>query len=290
MQKQPKYRLNVMQLELSEKFPYNVTDIFVQGDTEITDLHIHDILELGYCYEGSGIFVIENKILPFSRGDISVISSSEMHLAQSTQGTTSKWRWVYFDLKRLLFPVFRDPELVDTSRFAGSDFKNIISEHENPKLCRLLLEQIEVFLKKQPFYKNEVLSMLCLFMTEMHRCYRKNEKIEEKKYESDILERIQKAIVYMTNNYYKPVKLEKLASLCHLSHNHFRRLFQQAIGKSPIQYLNHVRITMASTELLHSKKPISMIAHECGFNSISSFNRQFKLQMGISPRQFREGK
>lgn len=290
MQKQPKYRLKVSPIKLPDDFPIRVSDIYTQGDKEITDLHVHAMLELGYCYQGSGIFVIENKVLPFTQGSISIITSSEMHLAQSTQGTTSKWRWVNIDLKRLLFPTFQDTNLVDDSSFSGPDFKNIISEHDNPKLCRLVLEIIETFMNKGPFYQNEIKSLLCLFLSELHRTVEtedKKEVIASPKYESDTLERIQKAIVYITNNYHQPVNLEALASLCYLSPNHFRRLFQQAIGKSPIQYLNHVRVTMASTELMHSKKPIGMIAQDCGFYSLSSFNRQFKSQTGISPREFR---
>lgn len=287
MQKQPKYCLNILQISLPESFPFTVTNLYTQGDKEITDLHVHDSFELGYCYEGTGVFVVENKVLPFKQGDISVISSSEMHLAQSTQGTVSKWRWVYFDVKRLLFPVFKDSKLVDTTLFSGPAFQNIINSEENPQLCSLIHESIEVFLNKEPFYRNEIISQICLFMTHLHKSTKNESRDRIQKYESDTLERIQQAIVYITNNYHQAVKLKDLASLCHLSPNHFRRLFQQALDKSPIQYLNHVRITMASTELMHSKKPIGIIAHDCGFNSISSFNRQFKAQTGISPRKFR---
>jgi len=54
-------------------------------------LHVHDSLEVGYCYDGRGIFVIEDKVFPFSAGDVCVINSSEMHLARSAEGTESHW-------------------------------------------------------------------------------------------------------------------------------------------------------------------------------------------------------
>lgn len=292
MQLQPNYPLNIFPIELAQSFPFEVSDLHFQGDQEITDLHIHNILELGYCYEGNGIFVVENKVLPFNPGCINVITSSEMHLAQSTPGTVSKWRWVYIDLQRLLYPIFHNSKLGDVAHFSGPDFANIITTATHPKICRLVKEMIGVYLQKESFYQEEIVSLVCLFITKLHKAYpiahgrTSWQGIPAR--DSEVLERIQKAIVYITNNYYQPIKLAELASLCHLSPNHFRRLFHQATGKSPIQYLNHVRITVASTELLNSKKPISEIAFNCGFYSLSSFNRQFKTQTGISPRQFRQ--
>jgi AraC-like DNA-binding protein len=287
MQKQPRYRLHISPVRWPDEFPLLLHQNHVQRDAEITDLHVHDGLELGYCYEGTGIFAVENKVIPFSKGDISIITSSEMHLAQSTHGTTSRWSWIYIDPERLLFPIYQDSRVVDTSPFSGSDFKNIVSAGEDSKLQHLLLELINAAKRKGPFYENEVTSLSCLFLSHLHERVGDRETDERLKYETDTLQRIQKAIVFIANNYHLSVRLKELASLCHLSPNHFRRLFQQAIGKSPIQYLNHVRITMATTELMQDRKQISTIAFECGFNSLSSFNRQFKAQTGVSPREYR---
>jgi len=289
MQKQPKYGMILAPINLPEHFPFRVEPNHTQKDEEINDLHIHDCLEFGYCHDGDGIFIVENKVLPYSKGDISVISSAEMHLAQSTPGTTSTWTWFYCDPMKLLFPSFQNTELLEASKFHGPEFNNIIRASENSKLSSTLLELIQVHTENDRFFEIQIISNLCLFFTELHKKYaRVQNKNNQAKRETETLLRIQKAIVYISAHYREDIKIEKLASLCHLSPNHFRRLFGRAIGLSPIQYLNTVRITMASTALLQNKDSISNIAYDCGYDSISSFNRQFKTQTGISPREFRK--
>src|SRR5687768_4151735 len=70
---------------------------FVQADNPITLLHYHDCLELGYCFSGSGIFMVGEKVLPFGAGDVAFINHTEVHLAQSAPGTHSEWTWIYLD-------------------------------------------------------------------------------------------------------------------------------------------------------------------------------------------------
>ncbi len=45
---------------------------------------------------------------------------------------------------------------------------------------------------------------------------------------------------------------------------------------------------MAMAELGRSKRPVSEIAASCGFDTLSSFNRQFKAELGVSPREWRK--
>src|ERR1700742_1607573 len=91
-QKRPRrYRMVYAPIALPDDFPLVDQGHFAQGDAPITFLHGHDCLELGYCYEGAGVFVIGEKLLPFRGGDVSVIPPAEFHLARSMAGTRSKW-------------------------------------------------------------------------------------------------------------------------------------------------------------------------------------------------------
>ena len=84
MQKQAQYSLTVAAIvNMSEDFPLYFQQNYIQKDEEITELHVHDKFEIGYCYEGSGIFVVENKVIPFSEGDVCVLSSSEITYTKS---------------------------------------------------------------------------------------------------------------------------------------------------------------------------------------------------------------
>jgi AraC-type DNA-binding domain-containing proteins len=99
--------------------------------------------------------------------------------------------------------------------------------------------------------------------------------------------RINKVTDYLHKNYDKEVKLSDVASLINMSEVAFCRFFRKRTSKSLIEYLNDVRIGMATKELADTAKPISEICYDCGFNNLSNFNRCFKKKKNCSPSEFR---
>lgn len=84
-----------------------------------------------------------------------------------------------------------------------------------------------------------------------------------------------------------PLSLAALARDAGMSRYHFLRQFRQAIGMTPHQYLLRIRMQQAGRRLLTSRDQVSMIAFEAGFGDLSTFNRQFRRAMGVSPGAFR---
>ncbi len=291
MQKRPSYRFGYAEVNLPEDFPFAVSPLFEQGDKEITALHAHNVIEFGICLDGSGIFVVEDKILPFHAGDASIITNKEMHLAQSTKGTSSHWYWIYVNLEKILYPAFHNSEIARTDYLAGPKFNNIIPVSKYPKICSLVKQITEIHYSKALYKKERIISVLCLLMSELRCAFGGGNPAPKTTtrscFEPDTLQRIQKAVAYITSHYTEKIKIRELAKLSGLSVTHFRRLFEKALGKSPVQYLTQVRVTMASAELKNSRKPISTISYESGFTTLSSFNRHFKRQTGMSPREWR---
>ena len=73
-----------------------------------------------------------------------------------------------------------------------------------------------------------------------------------------------------------------------LSIVHFRRLFRQTTGMPLWHYVLECRIRYASQLLISTDKLIKEIAHECGFNGVFHFSREFKKLMNQSPDNFRK--
>lgn len=84
-----------------------------------------------------------------------------------------------------------------------------------------------------------------------------------------------------------PLGLATLARDAGMSRYHFLRQFRAVIGMTPHQYLLHFRMQQAGRRLLTSDETISAIAFEAGFGDLSTFNRQFRRAMGVSPGAFR---
>jgi AraC family transcriptional regulator len=78
-----------------------------------------------------------------------------------------------------------------------------------------------------------------------------------------------------------------LAAEACLSKYHFLRLFRQAFGLSPYQYIQHLRIEKARGLLADPNLPITDLAGLLGFDNSQSFSRLFFQKTGLYPTQYR---
>jgi len=93
--------------------------------------------------------------------------------------------------------------------------------------------------------------------------------------------------MYIRENYFKPISLEKIAKIAKMSPFSFSRYFKKNCGAGFVEYLNKVRTNKACYLLRETEYQVHDIAMECGFASISNFNKQFRKSEGISPRDYR---
>ena len=100
--------------------------------------------------------------------------------------------------------------------------------------------------------------------------------------------RIDKIIKYIERNYRNEIRLEDIAALADMTTTSFSRFFSLHTGKTLSQYIMHVRLGHAARLLLTSSMSVAEICYNCGFNTVSHFNRYFKKQKGCSPTEFRQ--
>ena len=93
---------------------------------------------------------------------------------------------------------------------------------------------------------------------------------------------------YVSYHYMEDIKVEDLANICHISETHFRRVFTSYMKMSPLEYINTVRVYTACELLETTDAPVADVAHKCGFTTNSTFNRNFKQLMGVTPLEWRK--
>jgi len=106
--------------------------------------------------------------------------------------------------------------------------------------------------------------------------------------ESLDLLRIGDAIAHIETHYAEKITLNELAEKSCLSTRHFTRVFQDCIGRSPIDHLMHVRCQKAAELLKGTDRTITDIAFECGFSDSNYFTRCFRKTMNQTPKQYRQ--
>ena len=98
--------------------------------------------------------------------------------------------------------------------------------------------------------------------------------------------RLQAVFEYIHQNFHGQIPVDKLAELAGLSVSRFFKVFQDASGISPNQYVLNFRLSRAQ-ELLIGDACIHKIASLTGFADQFYFSRIFKNKLGLSPSMFR---
>lgn len=286
--------------------PLDFPLVFLNGDHwRISDvpsdrLHFHNCLEIGYCHTDGGSMEFYGDVISFEAGDITVVPRNVPHTTYSTPGTQSRWTYIFFDPKAL-FDRYLPPNWTsfDLLPFDFKQYRYIYKREEYPHLYKMLSLVIRELEEQKPEYQLSTKSLLLAFYIEVHRLLAKtgvlNQGNEEMK--DGILSSnahtmnplvIAPALEFVEKHYMKQFSTDHLADLCHWSPTHFRRVFSEIMGTTPLEYINSTRILKSCHLLCNSEDSVLNISSLVGFQSVSTFNRAFAKVMDISPREYRK--
>lgn len=99
--------------------------------------------------------------------------------------------------------------------------------------------------------------------------------------------RMEKVQNYLLHHYTEEVTLDKVASIAAMNTTAFCRYFKEKSGKTLTEYIMTLRMGFACRLLLSNTQTVGQISMECGFNSITHFNRVFKRHTGFTPSEYK---
>lgn len=99
--------------------------------------------------------------------------------------------------------------------------------------------------------------------------------------------RLCRARDYLGACYRDRITLENAARQACLSPFHFNRLFTQAFGETPHEFVTRIRIEEAKKLLLAENHSVTDICFDIGYESLGSFSMRFRSLTGLSPAAFR---
>ncbi len=280
--------MNYSELKESKKhgdevMPIKNYDIFSPLGITPLDCHWHTEMEFFQLIKGRVRIQKNDEFFEAEPGALLFFSSGELHAADNLTNDSVVFRSIVFH------PELLSAQDIIRAKYITPIINGSLSVNRDLRDDRIIVTcfegLFETLNKKHFGYELEVKALL---FTIFARLIQIGKLKEAPAAESSSFKSIKKVTKYINDNYGSPITIDDLAALCNMSQGHFCRLFKQITLKTPVQYINNVRISKASEMLIFSDRKILDIAMDTGFNSLSYFIGVFKESMGITPTNYRK--
>ena len=269
-------------------FPYEMYS--VSGDGILVNARYNkDKMELAEITMGTVNIQIGTENITASCGDFLYVPPNMIFRAES-DGALAGIRGISFDSSIIETNMLSYEAEILYMFFVQSEnkIKLFTPQHpSNPALCRAMSEAYEEYISKDVCYKLLVRSNIYRMMTELLRYYCVCKTDDDKSVYHNVL-RLRPVISYIGNHYADKITIEELSEIIMVSADYFTKMFKKSIGKTPIDYINAIRVNRSMHLLIDTDKSMPEIAEAVGFCNANYFHRIFKQYMETSPLAYRK--
>lgn len=247
--------------------------------------HFHPEFELTFIEAPKGTRRVGNHVGEFEGSDLVFIGSNIPHL-NFDYGIRTEYQKVVLQIKEDFFKndFVTTPELSAIYQLFENSKKAICFNGATRELVGKRLKKIHLLPNFEQFI--EVLSLFQMLATSDERTFLHEEAFENF-YNNKEQSRLKVVYKFIENNFQRNITIEEMGTLTHLSKAAFCRYFKKMTRLTFTEFLNQYRIEQAK-RLLKEDKNVTETCFECGFESLSYFNRIFKKVVGQNPIQFKK--
>lgn len=255
--------------------------------------------ELVLIADGEGLLRIDRQALPIHKGTLLYLHYDQWHSMEALPGTTINFFSVHFSWMLAThthehWQFHKDINyFLKSGKPAGQNWSFTVDPGLLPFPSTMELsnyDRITDIFKQldRTYHEKEVghamkLSILCQEL--VHETCREFFFPKDRKIN---IKRLDKALEFIEANYMHTIRIEALCDCVNLNESNMIKLFRNNLGRTPVEYINQLRVNKAKELLLHTDKCIKEVAWQTGFNDEFYFSRVFKKTEGQSPRRFRQ--
>jgi len=254
-------------------------------------LHRHKEAQLIWIIKGEGTLIAENTMHSFGPNDIFMIAPNQSHVFKGSRNATADEDAagvhtisVFYDPNGNLANFFQLPELSQLNAFL-KEYKygfRLPEQHFQAVSSHILK-------LKESSSMDQMLNFLHLLRT---FCGMSPKPVHLSTFSKEHITdgeglRMGNIYNYILQHYQTALTLEEVAAEAHLTPQAFCRYFKKHTGVTFVTFLNEMRVNQACKKLTSGEyDSIATVAYNCGFNSITNFNRVFKSVAGTSPKEY----
>ena len=247
--------------------------------------HFHPEYELVYIEGASATRHVGDHISTYKKGDLVFIGSNIPHL-NFDFGVKTDYRKEVLHIK----PFFKNMVIGEIPELAG-----ILNLFEKSRYGMAFYGNTKVIIGNR-LKELHTLSPFELFIeiVQILQILSASEEYDllhdhpfVNRYNKKEQERLRRIYAFIDENYHRKINIDEIASICNLGKEAFCRYFKKATGNTFIGFLNQYRISQSKRLLLLGKN-VGETCYECGFESLSYFNRTFKKVTHGNPSDFKK--
>lgn len=252
-----------------------------------TGLHRNDDIELVRLQSGRMKAVIEDESFEMEAGDFLFINKGRLHQLTTDQDDCSF-------ICMLINPrVFRHEIAIGEEivrQLLSPLAPSCLYLQASDKYCREIVWMMDHLIDYQEVtFMSSYMEFIGIIHLIMSRLYilNKPESGSIKSESPATRETLDKILSYIQQHYMEKLTLEQIASAGNVSRTRCCQLFKAYVGVTPIEYLNHHRLTISRSMLCDSQNSVAEISAACGFSHQSYFAQQFVRKYGYTPSEYR---
>lgn len=262
-----------------------------QEEIITADAHLHSEMEMIRVLEGTITIHFNSHSLTLKKGELILINSMVVHSTTTPEDIMTKIFVLQFNPSSLYAqPHFSKYQWLLSFINQVDDFYHLFtkeSKEPHKEIIELVDKIITEFTLKEISYDISIKAYLYRILSLLYRHNFLPLNMPSLKDNKDIFVKLEPIFQYTEIHYREEISVSAISDIVHFNYSYFCRLFKKATGRSYIEYLNYVRISIAEELLRTTNLPITAILEQTGYTSLSYFNRVFKHLKGVSPAVYR---
>lgn len=254
--------------------------------------HFHPEFQISYIIKGQGTRFIGDNVQTFKEGDLVLTPPNLPHLWRSDEPYFEKdsklltrAMVIYFDQDLMSPPLLDREEFYALKKLVENASRGIEFYGGTPTKVFHLMQKIG---PKKGFRRIINLLEILEVMAISEEYNLLSSPGYRNVFKTDDSEKMQLVYEYVITRFTTKIELQDVADLLNMTTTSFCRYFKPRANKTFTRFVNEIRIGHSRKLLLEDNFNISQISYECGFNTLSNFNRQFKAIVKMSPHEYRK--
>ena len=269
------------------RFPFKMYS--VQGDGIICTGFHERAMEIIEITAGNVFVQIGTEFAEAKAGDFLYVPPTMVFRVESRDGEAGM-RSMVFDSSIIEINMENFDTEIFYMFYVQSKNKIVVFEKGHPvyaTLSQYMQESYDEYISKDVCYKLPIRANIYLMMTALLRYYCGSKNELDRMIYHNVM-RLRPIINYITDHYKEKIYIDTLAEMITVSPDYFTKMFKDSIGKTPIDYINTLRINRAMQMLATTDTSVNDISDQLGFSNSNYFHKIFKQYMETSPAAYRK--